>query len=97
MSKVAAGEEFPLLLCSCFSAAAARGRACDFLDEAIIWHLFPTPIPCWAPLLCSAAAGGDQAFPSPPISPLLVPGWSIAAQGLLVLADLPLVSTHTHK
>ena len=45
MSKAAAGEEFPLLLCSRFSAAAACGGACDFLEEAIIWHLFPTPLP----------------------------------------------------
>lgn len=43
MSKAAAGEEFPLLLCSCSSATAACSRACDFMDEAIIWHLFLAP------------------------------------------------------
>lgn len=94
MSKAAAGEEFPLLLCSRFSAAAACGRACDFLDEAIIWHLVPTPLQPRAPLLRSAATGRDPVSPSPPTCPSLVPGWSITAQ---VLTDLPLVSTHREK
>lgn len=33
MSKAAAGEEFPLLSCTCFSATAARGSACAFLGR----------------------------------------------------------------